>query len=167
MDEQTKTVIEKYELKIQGLRAQIEPLQKEVNKYKLIVNQLLIDEGESAKYEDSSEEFEETPKTIIPLKPKQEDPGGGISVRTGEFYNRPLAKAARIILERAGGTMLFSEIIENLNKGGFPAKDEKWVRLTLLKNKHFDILPDRRYMIFVSKGKSRKGKATKSEETKQ
>ena len=76
-------------------------------------------------------------------------------VKTGEFYDRPLAKSAEIILERSGGTADFEDIVSALTRGGFDTRDRKWVRGILLKNKKFALLPDKKHFILVPKERQR------------
>jgi hypothetical protein len=160
MDDRIKPTYDLYMEKINAIELEIAERNKQLISYKNIINQLLMDSGEPAKFSDqlSLTELTFQPTSSIPNLPRQ---GNAINfkISPGEFYGSPLAKSVRIILKRKGEAMLFSDIQNALIIGGADVKDEKRLRLILLKSKHFDLLPDKQHFILVPKEKQKKIKA--------
>lgn len=165
MDERIKSTYDLYMEKINVLETEINEKKKLLISYKNMINQLLVDSGEEPKFSETSVQ----PESSAQLLTKFPDnifgvPPTDFNIKIGEFYRKPLAKSVRSILERRGGAMLFSDIQEALIKGGADAKDEKRLRLLLLKSRHFDLLPDKQHFILVPKEKQKKIKSVESKQ---
>ena len=165
MDDSVKKVCDSYVAKIESLILEIENKHKQLKSYQILVNQLLIDDGEAPKYDDEAVVFSATPNLPKVLPQAKPSVDGKPTFNPGKFYQRPLAKSVREILETYGGTALFEDIIAGLKQGGFDTRNERWIRLTMLKNRHIDILPDKKHFIYVPKGKGKKFKSANEEES--
>ena len=166
MDERLKPAYDMLMGEIDELRKDINEKTVQLKMNMALIDKLLIKSGEQPQFGDNSEPADSITvvSEIVPIPPYQST-GMTKTIKQGMFYNRPLAKSVRHILEMNGGTMLFDDIITGLRQGGFDAKDEKWVRNTMLKNKHFALLPDKRHFIYVPKGKPKKGRKSADQES--
>lgn len=163
MDDRIKPTYDLYMEKINTVELEIAEKKKQLISYKNTINQLLVDGGEQPQFSEISvqQETSTQPLTSIPDSINTAS-SKVVGVKVGEFYKRPLAKSVRIILERGGGTMLFTDIQNTLIAGGADAKDGQRLRLLLLKSRHFDLLPDKQHFILVPKEKQKKIKSIDS-----
>lgn len=91
-------------------------------------------------------------------------------IKPGEFFNKSLAESARLFLDKKEGNIApFQEIIEALQKGGFPnakaESDIKAIRLNLLKSSNFVLIPEDNFgLTSIYGGKRRAGRKKKTKE---
>jgi hypothetical protein len=133
MDDATRTVVERYQLKIA-------PLEAEVNKYKRLVNELFKDCNEEPPYnigDDSATSVQIT------------------TTRPDQYYGRPLATVVKDILDgrakRNLGAISLNELFEGMKAGGYHfEKDETNAKIslsvTIAKNPAFTKLPNTGYI---------------------
>jgi hypothetical protein len=123
---------------ITSLQEKIKELDGEIVKVKKTINQLLDLDGRLPLYTDADLQVSAS--------------GFGINVRRDEFYNKPLATCARMILERRQsanlGAASLDELYEALISGGYDPENKnegiakRNVAITLAKNPAFNRLPN-------------------------
>lgn len=157
MDDRIKPTYDLYMEKISVIELEVAEKNKQLISYKNIINQLLVDGGEQPQFSEISMQLEPLTQPLINIPDNTNIASmQSVSVKIGEFYHKPLAKSIRIILQRKGSAMLFSDIQEALLRGGADAKDAQRLRLLMLKSNHFDLLPDKQHFILVPKEKQKK-----------
>ena len=109
------------------------------------------------------QEVEDTKKTINSLRRRMNEPPmftdiesgqtSGGSLRTDEYYGKPLATAVQLYLERGKQPLMPEEILKGLEQGGFDFRSVGWkdsdrlrsFAIALSKNPKFHRLPTGRY----------------------
>lgn len=156
MDEQLRPIIDRYREKIGTFQAEIERLTNEMNKAKIIVNQLLTDNGENTEFEDISIDMIDSRGNLVstssPILSSNVTPVSALPIAAGDFFNRPLAKAVKTILEIYKKPTAFSNILIALRQGSYPTGkgkvEENRIRLTMLKNTTNFVLVDKNNDLF-------------------
>ncbi len=128
MDTTTQATIEK-------ITAQISVLEEDVRRHKALVNTLCLLDGDPPIYPDA-----ELASTSVPVK-----------FRSDHFFGRPMATAAREILEqrfaRNLGAISLNELFETMQAGGFEFDNnndqiaKRNLAITLSKNPAFTKVP--------------------------
>ncbi len=160
MDEHLRKTYDFYKQKLGKIEPELERLQLDANKYRMMIDQLLIDSGEQPEFGEL-----QLPLTMessqVQSAPIRTDPGI-VNIKVGQFYGKPLTKAVKAILEMRGEPMKFSDILTALRQGGIKITgdaDEKRTRLVMQKSTaNFAMLPDKEHFMLKPKGMAKKTK---------